>query len=83
MHKSYGRQIRSRRVEAGISGVVLCMWAGIGRSRLSNIERGNVVPSDEILKRIDMALSHLIRVKERVDALAAQEGWPLALSGPR
>ena len=74
-----GPQIRAKRMGAGISGVVLCMHAGIGRTRLSDIERGHIVPSFETLDRLDTALNELIRAKRRLVALAAEEGWPLLL----
>ena len=69
-----GVQLRAKRVEVGISGAVLCMRAGIGRGRLSDIERGHVVPSDETLKRVNTALNELIFAKQRLVALAAKKG---------
>jgi transcriptional regulator with XRE-family HTH domain len=56
---------------------VLCARAGIGRTRLSDIERGHVLPSDETFNRIDTALSELIRAKQKLAALAIEVGWPL------
>jgi transcriptional regulator with XRE-family HTH domain len=72
-----GVQLRAKRVEARISGAVLCIRAGIGRGRLSEIERGQVVPSHELLCRVDAALDALIGAKRRLTALAEQEGWPV------
>jgi len=76
MRNVTGARLRTTRVSAGISGALLCKRAGIGRSRLSDIERGHVVPSHETLKRVETALEDLIRTKRRLAALAIQEGWP-------
>jgi transcriptional regulator with XRE-family HTH domain len=76
MRNVCGERLRTTRVTARISGAVLCKRAGIGRTRLSEIERGHVVPSPETLERIETALADLIRTKRKLAALAVQEGWP-------
>jgi len=76
MRNVTGARLRTTRVSAGISGAVLCARAGIGRTRLSDIERGHVVPSHETIERIETALGDLIRTKRKLAALAVQEGWP-------
>ena len=74
-----GTQIRAKRNAAGIVGLVLCLRAGIARSRLSDIERGYVTPTDDEISRIDAALEDLVRAKAKVAATAAAEGWPVSL----
>ena len=67
-------EIRSK---AGISGAVLCRRAQMGRSRLSDIERGYVDASPTELARLDAALNELIQAKRRVCLAAEEAGWPL------
>lgn len=69
-------RLRTTRVSARISGAILCKRAGIGRTKLSDIERGHVVPSAAILRRIETALADLIRTKRKLAVIAAREGWP-------
>jgi transcriptional regulator with XRE-family HTH domain len=70
------RELKLKRLTAGISGSVLCAKAGISRSRLSLIERGFVSPGPEEAGRIDEALRHLIETKSVIDHVAASMGWP-------
>ena len=72
------RDLRYKRVSHGISGRLLCAKAGIDRSRLSDIERQYVEPSDDELERIEKALGALIQAKEKVVKVAAEVGWPLS-----
>ena len=76
-------QLRRKRVQAGISGAVVCKHAKIGRTKLSEIERGLVTPSTELLNRLEAVLADLIRMKRKMAALAEEEGWPLPISGSR
>ena len=69
-------EIRSKRIEAGIPGYVLCLKARVARTRLSDIERNYVVPSQQELARIQAALMELIQAKQRMKAIAAECGWP-------
>lgn len=69
--------IRIKRVAAGITGYVLCRKAAIARSRLSDIERGNVNASSECLVRIDAALDDLIHAKNLIHDTAVAAGWPV------
>jgi len=74
-----GTQLRARRNAAGIAGSLVCVKAGIARSRLSDIEREYVAASADELARIDAALDELARAKRKIAAVAAEEGWPLSL----
>lgn len=78
-----GEQLRAKRVQTRISGAVLCKAAGIGRSKLSEIERGLVTPSSELLNRLEAVLADLIRTQRKMAALAEEEGWPLPIRGSR
>jgi transcriptional regulator with XRE-family HTH domain len=71
------RELKFRRVAAGISGSVLCTKADIFRSRLSLIERGFVSPGAEEMARINAALEQLIDAKSVIDRVAASMGWPV------
>jgi transcriptional regulator with XRE-family HTH domain len=68
--------IRAKRTAAGIVGQVLCRRCGIGRTRLSDIERGYVTAAPEELARLDSALDELIKTKSIVENLATSMGWP-------
>jgi transcriptional regulator with XRE-family HTH domain len=73
-----GKAIRQRRNEIGIPGHVVCGRAGIGRSRLSDIEREYVQPSMDELARIARALDELALAKQKLTATAQECGWPTA-----
>jgi len=70
------RDLRTRRTVARIPGSLVCLKAGISRSRLSDIEREYVTGTPEELSRIEASLKSLIQAKRRIDALAAEVGWP-------
>jgi predicted transcriptional regulator len=74
-----GIDLRNRRQHIGIAGHLVCRRAGIGRSRLSDIERGYVQPSQAEVDRIGRALEELARAKEKLEATAAECGWPISL----
>jgi transcriptional regulator with XRE-family HTH domain len=76
---SFGIQLRGKRNAAGIAGSLVCKKAGIARSRLSDIERGYVVPSQVEIARLSVALDELTLAKQKIAAVAAEEGWPSAL----
>lgn len=73
-----GIDLRDRRQQIGIAGHLVCRRAGIGRSRLSDIERGYVQPSQAEMDRIGQALEELARAKKKLEATAAECGWPLS-----
>jgi len=73
--------LKTKRAAAGIPGSAVCLKAGIARSRLSDIERGYVHPRPEEATRISAALEQLINAKLRIDAVAAEVGWPTLVSG--
>ena len=72
----HGQQIRQRRTAAGIPGSAVSSKAGIHRSRLSEIERGYITPSEEELGRLNRALDALIDARKKVAEVAAEVGWP-------
>jgi transcriptional regulator with XRE-family HTH domain len=69
--------IRSRRIAAEISATLLAAKAQVNRSRLSNLERGYVHPTEEELRRLTSALESLILAKAAIRKTAASVGWPL------
>jgi transcriptional regulator with XRE-family HTH domain len=74
-----GTELRDKRHAAGIAGSLVCVKAGIARSRLSDIEREYVVASLQEITRIMAALDELSRAKRKIAAVAAEEGWPSSL----
>jgi len=71
-----GSELRQRRQAVGIPGHLVCAKACVGRSRLSDIERGYVQPSAEEVERICRALEQLISAKRILAATANDVGWP-------
>jgi transcriptional regulator with XRE-family HTH domain len=69
-------ELRQKRIAAGIAGSLVCQRAKIARSRLSDIERGYVIPRAEEFERIALALEQLIEAKSVIDRVAASVGWP-------
>ncbi len=51
-----GQRIRSRRLHQGLTGTELARRAGVSRSLVSQVERGGLSPSIEVLRRIALAL---------------------------
>ena len=71
-----GSELRVRRVSAGISGAILCLKAGLGRTRLSGIERGTIFMGPAEAARIEAALGELTHAKRKADEVAMSLGWP-------
>jgi len=72
-----GAAIKSKRIQAGIAGHILCSKLGdYARSRLSGIENGYLKVKPEELARLDAALDDLIQAKSFIDRAAASVGWP-------
>jgi transcriptional regulator with XRE-family HTH domain len=74
-----GRDVRILRITAQLTGEAVCRAAAISRTRLSEIERGVRVATADDLVRITKAIDDLAATKERVEAYAAAEGWPVAV----
>ena len=72
-----GATIKSKRIQAGIPGHVLCSKLGdYVRSRLSGIENEYLTVTPDELARIDAALDELIRAKSVLQQTATALGWP-------
>jgi transcriptional regulator with XRE-family HTH domain len=69
--------LRSKRVAAEIPATLLAARGKVNRSRLSQIERGYIRPTEEEVQRLTAALDALIQAKFVVDRVAASVGWPL------
>lgn len=70
------QELRSKRMALALPGLVVCARAGIGRSRLSDIERGLVVPRPDELTRLSQAIESLATAQARMRKVAAEVGWP-------
>jgi transcriptional regulator with XRE-family HTH domain len=76
-----GREIRTARAAADISGTVLCLKAGISRSRLSEIEREYRNPSAAEVEQIKAAIEELRAAKQQIRNYASSLGWSVAAGG--
>jgi transcriptional regulator with XRE-family HTH domain len=72
-----GIELRRERQRAELTGHVVCQRSKLGRSRLSDIERGYVEPSKAEVQRIRSAIRVLATAKTRVAQLAERVGWPM------
>jgi predicted transcriptional regulator len=70
--------LRTTRVTAGISALMLSAKAGLNRSSLSLIENGHVAPSAERMAALWRALDELIASKQRMAAAAKECHWPVS-----
>lgn len=68
-------EIRKRRIDAGLAGWMVCLDAGISRSRLCGIEKGAAKASGDELARIAASIERLGDAKERVKRFAASCGF--------
>jgi transcriptional regulator with XRE-family HTH domain len=71
-------ELRTKRIQAGISGYTLCLKSGVRRGRLSDIERGYITPTPEELARLNKGLEELTQAKLLIEERAAELGWPVA-----
>jgi transcriptional regulator with XRE-family HTH domain len=69
-----GSEIRSKRMSEGIPGAIVCARAGMGRNRLSDIERDYVIASDDELARLDSAIEQIISSRQKLGKLA-KDAW--------
>jgi predicted transcriptional regulator len=74
----HATDLKIARARLGVPGAVVSRLAGITRSRLSDIERGNVEPTPDERQRLYEAMASLTKAKERVASVAAEVGWPLS-----
>ena len=75
------KNLRAKRVAAGIPGQVVCQLTGISRANLSDIERENVIVTPEDLQRIESAIDQILRTRQHLAKLATEAG--LSLTGFR
>jgi transcriptional regulator with XRE-family HTH domain len=86
---SFGKSLRTWRVSAGLTQVELAKEAGWSQSQVSRTESGNVLPPDDIVRRLDLVLSadgELFRAlaseRSRVSAERRQE-WRIGYEADR
>jgi predicted transcriptional regulator len=70
------QELRAKRVGQAIPARLIAPRAHVSCSRLSDIERGYVSPSEDELARIADALEELIAARKEVQAVAKRVGWP-------
>jgi len=75
------QHLRRRRLIHGIAGRLLCSRAALDRSRLSDLERGYALPTDEEVARLQGALDELVTTQAKVERFATSLGWPTGVFG--
>jgi transcriptional regulator with XRE-family HTH domain len=70
-------ELRTKRIMQRIPTRLIAPRAHLSCSRLSDIERGYVSPSQVELLNIARALDELIAARAEVRALASRVGWPV------
>jgi hypothetical protein len=75
------KDLRAKRVANQIPGHAVCRRVGFGRTRLSDVECGNVTATPEELQRIDAAIEEIILTRQHLTELASKAG--LSLTGVR
>lgn len=71
-----GQVVRDRRIHARLTGLLVSARSGVGRSRLSDIERGYIIPRAEELVRINAAIDSLNEARRAMERTASEVGWP-------
>ncbi|MFI9569554.1 helix-turn-helix domain-containing protein [Streptomyces rishiriensis] len=75
--KALGVRLRGLRAEAGLTGAVLALRAGVGQPTVSKVENGRMVPSLDVLGRLLVALDLDESTSREVrDLLVAVEAAP-------
>jgi hypothetical protein len=79
-------RVRDKRRGDRITGSMVCRKVReiqpgqpLSRTRLSDIERGYVVPGEEEISVIDAAIDSLIDARKALEHMAAEVGWPGAI----
>ena len=70
------QEFRTKRIIEEISAVAVAKKAKINRTRLSFIENGHVVPTEDELRRLEAALGVLVEAKSAIRKAAIAAGWP-------
>jgi transcriptional regulator with XRE-family HTH domain len=70
------KEIKARRISQAIPVRLIAPRARVSCSRLSDIERGYVFPTEDELARIATVLEELIAARKEVQAVAERVGWP-------
>ncbi len=75
-----GPDLKFKRMSAGLAGSIVCRKLGMARSRLSDLERGYVIPSDTEAAKIAAAIDELVLVWAEISRAALGAGWPVDLA---
>jgi ribosome-binding protein aMBF1 (putative translation factor) len=70
------KEIRARRRAADIAAAMLSAKAGIQRTRYSAFECGHLVPNQDELERLEVALDRLVEARVAIQETASRVGWP-------
>ena len=70
------KDLRARRIAAGLAAELVAFKAGVERGRYSRIERQIITASSEEMERISAAIDDLACAKQRIEYYAASVGWP-------
>ena len=76
MAMSTGQLLRDRRIHARLTGLMVSGRSGVSRSRLSDIERGYIMPREEEVERVNAAIDSLAEARRAMERTATEVGWP-------
>ena len=68
--------LKTRRIQHGIAGHIICRKLGWARSKLTALELGYIQVPPEELDRVSTVLDHLIQTKAAIRRTATSLGWP-------
>jgi transcriptional regulator with XRE-family HTH domain len=72
------KNLRAKRAAARITGRAICQLVNFSKSKLSDIENGNVTATTEELSQIHAAIESIIRTRQQLAKLASESGLSLA-----
>jgi transcriptional regulator with XRE-family HTH domain len=79
MFMNSGKLLRQKRIEKGLAGSLVSGRSGVSRTKLSDIECGYVLPSEDEVSRINAAIEFLADTRKLMEHAAVEAGWPGAI----
>jgi transcriptional regulator with XRE-family HTH domain len=70
-----GYELKMQRSTAGVTGDALCKRASISRTKLSNVERGYLILTQEESEKLHKALDEIVAGRKQLIELAAALGF--------